>query len=50
MLDVTPFYAESGGQVGDRGVLSTPAARFVVDDTQKLGKAHVHVGTVEAAR
>ncbi len=47
VLDVTPFYAESGGQVGDSGVLSTPAARFVVGDTQKLGKAHVHVGTVE---
>ena len=44
VLDVTPFYAESGGQVGDRGVLSTPTARFEVSDTQKLGKAHVHVG------
>jgi alanyl-tRNA synthetase len=47
VLDVTPFYAESGGQVGDRGVLTTHAARFVVSDTQKLGKAFVHVGTVE---
>jgi alanyl-tRNA synthetase len=47
VLDVTPFYAESGGQVGDRGVLSTPASRFVVGDTQKFGKAHVHVGRVE---
>jgi alanyl-tRNA synthetase len=44
VLDVTPFYAESGGQVGDRGVLSTPSARFEVTDTQRLGKAHVHVG------
>jgi len=44
VLDVTPFYAESGGQVGDRGVLSTATARFEVSDTQKLGKAHVHVG------
>jgi alanyl-tRNA synthetase len=44
VLDITPFYAESGGQVGDRGVLATPAARFEVTDTQKLGKAFVHVG------
>jgi alanyl-tRNA synthetase len=47
VLDVTPFYAESGGQVGDRGVLSTPGAKFVVSDTQKLAKAHVHVGRLE---
>jgi alanyl-tRNA synthetase len=47
VLDVTPFYAESGGQVGDAGELTTPAgARFVVSDTQKLGKAHVHLGTL----
>jgi alanyl-tRNA synthetase len=48
VLDATPFYAESGGQVGDRGVLAAGGARFVVADTQKLGKAHVHVGRVEA--
>jgi alanyl-tRNA synthetase len=48
VLDATPFYAESGGQVGDRGVLEAGGARFVVADTQKLGKAHVHVGRVEA--
>ncbi|MFA7438029.1 alanine--tRNA ligase [Castellaniella sp.] len=36
VLDATPFYAESGGQVGDAGVLSNPAARFQVDDTQKI--------------
>jgi alanyl-tRNA synthetase len=47
VLDVTPFYAESGGQVGDRGVLTTPGGRFLVTDTQKLGKAHVHVGRLE---
>ncbi|HWJ06057.1 MAG TPA: alanine--tRNA ligase [Steroidobacteraceae bacterium] len=47
VLDVTPFYAESGGQVGDRGVLVTAGgAKFSVDDTVKLGKAHVHVGTL----
>jgi alanyl-tRNA synthetase len=48
VLDVTPFYAESGGQVGDRGVLSSPGARFVVADTQKRGKAHVHLGRLES--
>ncbi|MFA5662623.1 alanine--tRNA ligase [Castellaniella sp.] len=36
VLDATPFYAESGGQVGDAGVLCNPAARFQVDDTQKI--------------
>ena len=49
VLDVTPFYAESGGQVGDAGELTTGnGARFAVGDTQKLGKAHVHVGRLEA--
>jgi alanyl-tRNA synthetase len=47
VLDATPFYAESGGQVGDRGVLTAGAARFVVADTQKLGKVHLHVGKLE---
>ena len=49
VLDRTPFYAESGGQVGDVGSLSSgPAARFQVSDTRKLGDAHLHVGKVEA--
>jgi alanyl-tRNA synthetase len=47
VLDVTPFYAESGGQVGDSGELTTATARFAVADTQKLGKAHLHVGKLE---
>jgi len=47
VLDATPFYAESGGQVGDRGVLAAGDARFVVTDTRKLGKSHVHVGRLE---
>jgi alanyl-tRNA synthetase len=47
VLDATPFYAESGGQVGDQGVLVAGAARFVVTDTQKLGKVHLHVGRLE---
>ncbi|MFO1393691.1 MAG: alanine--tRNA ligase [Steroidobacteraceae bacterium] len=48
VLDSTPFYAESGGQVGDRGLLTAASMRFAVSDTQKLGKAHVHVGSVES--
>jgi alanyl-tRNA synthetase len=48
VLDATPFYAESGGQVGDRGVLTAGEARFEVADTRKVGKAHVHVGRLDA--
>jgi alanyl-tRNA synthetase len=39
LLDRTPFYAESGGQVGDTGVLANAGGRFVVDDTHKVGGA-----------
>jgi len=47
VLDKTPFYAESGGQVGDRGQLETAAARFEVQDTRKQGnRAFVHSGTL----
>jgi alanyl-tRNA synthetase len=46
ILESTPFYAESGGQVGDTGVLETDNASFGVSDTQKSGKAIVHYGTV----
>ena len=46
VLDETPFYAESGGQVGDRGRLVAGAAGFDVTDTQRHGDAIVHVGTV----
>ncbi len=45
ILDRTPFYAESGGQVGDAGALELGAGRFLVSDTQKLGgQFHAHVG------
>ncbi|MGD9841642.1 MAG: alanine--tRNA ligase, partial [Steroidobacteraceae bacterium] len=48
VLDRTPFYAESGGQVGDAGELFTGAKKFVVSDTQKLGGAFTHIGRVQA--
>ncbi len=49
ILNQTPFYAESGGQVGDAGLLSGPDGLIVrIDDTQKkLGELFVHVGVVE---
>jgi alanyl-tRNA synthetase len=40
----TPFYAESGGQVGDTGTLNSRDSSFQVDDTQKTGNAHLHIG------
>ncbi|RZM81146.1 alanine--tRNA ligase [Pseudoalteromonas rubra] len=46
VLDRTPFYAESGGQVGDTGSLKVAAGEFVVTDTQKLGNAIAHHGQV----
>ncbi len=48
VLDRTSFYAESGGQVGDSGLLSGDGVSFRVDDTQKSGTAHLHVGVLEA--
>jgi len=44
VLDRTPFYAESGGQVGDRGELVADAARFAVEDTRKQGGLFLHLG------
>lgn len=47
VLDQTPFYAESGGQTGDQGVIATASgAAFQVEDTRKQGDAFIHVGTL----
>ena len=46
VLDTTPFYAESGGQVGDRGVISAVTGRFSVTDTVKDGESWLHRGKV----
>ena len=50
VLNTTPFYAESGGQVGDQGELATASALFQVLDTQKAGEAIVHHGKLTSGR
>ncbi|MEM1090884.1 MAG: alanine--tRNA ligase [Pseudomonadota bacterium] len=48
-LTQTPFYAESGGQVGDQGALTGDGLVFTVDDTQKLaGVHHAHIGRLKS--
>jgi len=47
ILSATPFYAESGGQIGDTGILVSDGKLFSVLDTQKSGKANIHFGAVE---
>ncbi|RAW96697.1 MULTISPECIES: alanine--tRNA ligase [unclassified Photorhabdus] len=47
ILDKTAFYAESGGQVGDSGILSNTNCAFCVIDTQKYGQAIGHIGKLE---
>ena len=46
ILEQTPFYAESGGQVGDHGRLESSSARFEVHDTRKQGNVNTHIGKV----
>ncbi len=47
ILSQTPFYAESGGQVGDIGVIQSAAGHFIVEDTKKIGLAILHHGHVD---
>ncbi|MGH7737158.1 MAG: alanine--tRNA ligase [Candidatus Tyrphobacter sp.] len=46
VLDRTPFYAERGGQIGDRGTIRSQQASFEVEDTQHVGEAVAHYGVV----
>ncbi len=50
ILDQTPFYAESGGQVGDTGWIQGENFAFEVKDTQKVGDLYLHIGTVSHGR
>ncbi|CAG0975000.1 alanyl-tRNA synthetase [Planctomycetaceae bacterium] len=50
VLDKSPFYGESGGQVGDTGVLQTPMGRFVVADTKKREDFILHTGKLESGK
>ena len=47
VLSATPFYAESGGQVGETGEISTLSGVFAVEDTKKSGATIIHYGTVK---
>jgi len=48
VMDATPFYGESGGQVGDKGLLEGNGAEFIVTDTTKEQKNHLHHGEVKS--
>jgi len=47
VLEKTPFYAESGGQSGDQGEISSDTGVFIVQDTQKYGALHLHYGYMQ---
>ena len=47
LLDTSPFYGESGGQIGDHGVLENDSASFRILDTQKQGNTHIHRGVLD---
>jgi len=50
ILESTPFYAESGGQVGDTGQLIAEGIEFTITDTRKQGKAFIHLGELKQGR
>ena len=50
ILDQTPFYAEAGGQIGDKGTISGSGFKFEVLDTQKIGDHHGHFGVVKEGK
>ena len=50
VLDTTPFYAESGGQIGDAGLLENDEARFEVSDTQKQSDIFIHKGRLTSGK
>ena len=50
VLDTTPFYAESGGQIGDAGLLESDEARFEVSDTQKQSDIFIHRGRLTSGK
>jgi alanyl-tRNA synthetase len=50
VLASSPFYAEGGGQVGDTGILKVGDAVFVVENTQKQGKAYLHYGSLQQGK
>lgn len=50
ITEVTPFYAESGGQVGDVGIIENKSGVFIVEDTRKVGSLIVHEGHMEKGK
>jgi len=50
ILDKTPFYGESGGQIGDWGSIETPSGAMEVEDAKRIGRTIVHIGTMLRGR